>query len=105
MIFNPYYSNRIKCSFLQRKIIINSILYYELNTNILSDKEFDDLSKKLIELSKQTEDYDKTDYYYCFYDFDGSTGFHLYGRLKDQDRIYLTNLSNFILKQVKRGKR
>ena len=39
--------DKITCiNFLQRKIIINAILYYELNTSPLSDKEYDELSRQ-----------------------------------------------------------
>ena len=87
-------------SFLQRHIIVHSILYYELNTTVISDSEFDFLSKQLVELQKQVskEELEKSQYYYVFYDFDGSTGFHLWYRLKDSDKTYLLSIS----KQVKR---
>lgn len=87
-------------SFLQRQIIVHSILYYELNTTVISDSEFDFLSKQLVELQKQVskEELEKSQYYYVFYDFDGSTGFHLWYRLKDSDKTYLLSIS----KQVKR---
>ena len=85
---------------MQRHIIVHSILYYELNTTVISDSEFDFLSKQLVELQKQVseEELEKSQYYYVFYDFDGSTGFHLWYRLKDSDKTYLLSIS----KQVKR---
>lgn len=90
------YSNLEICSFLQRKIIIHSILYYELDKNILSDKQFDEMSKHLVKLSKKTKNYYESDYFYCFYDFDGSSGFDLYGRLNKHDREYLTHLAKLV---------
>ena len=89
-----------KISFLQRVILVHSTLYYELNTTVISDSEFDFLSKQLVELQKQVskEELEKSQYYYVFYDFDGSTGFHLWYRLKDSDKTYLLSIS----KQVKR---
>ena len=91
-------SNLERCSVLQRKIILHSILYYELNVNILSDQQFDKMCKKLLTGIKHTKDYKKSDYFYVFYDFDGSTGFHLYHRLDEDDKEYLTGLARYIYK-------
>ena len=87
-------------SFLQRHIIVHSILYYELNTTVISDSEFDLLSKQLLHLQSKAkeEELEKSQYYYVFYDFDGNTGFDLWYRLKDSDKEYLLSIS----KQVKR---
>ena len=91
-------SNLERCSVLQRKIILHSILYYELNVNILSDQQFDKMCKKLLTGIKHTKDYKKSDYFYVFYDFDGSTGFHLYHRLDEDDKEYLMGLARYIYK-------
>ena len=89
-----------KISFLQRVVLIHSILYYELNTTVISDSEFDLLSKQLLHLQSKAkeEELEKSQYYYVFYDFDGNTGFDLWYRLKDSDKEYLLSIS----KQVKR---
>lgn len=85
--------DKLTCiNFLQRKIILNCIAYYELNTNRLSDKEYDELSYQLVELQKDVDIQD-TEYGYAMYDFDGSTGFHLYDRLNTHDREYLMNIA------------
>lgn len=89
-------TNLEKCNFLQRKIILHSILYYELNVNIISDQQFDKMCKNLLIGIKHTKDYKMTDYYYVFYDFDGSTGFYLYHRLDENDKEYLLNLAQCI---------
>lgn len=91
-------SNLERCSVIQRKIILHSILYYELNVNILSDQQFDKMCKKLLTGIKHTKNYQKSDYFYVFYDFDGSTGFHLYHRLEEDDKEYLTGLARHIYK-------
>ena len=95
-----YWDDSTKISFLQRQIIVHSILYYELNTAVISDSEFDFLSKQLVELQRQANkgELEKSQYYYVFYDFDGTTGFDLWYRLKDSDKTYLLSIS----KQVKR---
>lgn len=86
-------SNLERCSVIQRKILIHSILYYELNKTILTDAEFDKMCRKLLKGKEHTKNYHKTDYFYVFYDFDGSTGFDLYGRLEEDDKEYLTHLA------------
>lgn len=85
--------DKITCiNFLQRKIILNAIAYYELNTNRLSDKEYDDLSRQLVEMQKCV-DMQKTQYGYVMYDFDGTTGFDLYSRLNEHDKHYLMHIA------------
>lgn len=95
-------SNLERCSFLQRKIIINSIIYYELNESLMSDQKFDKMCKNLLKGINYTKNYERSDYFYVFYDFDGSTGFHLYHRLEDDDKEYLMHLAKYILKIAKR---
>ena len=82
--------------FLQRKIIINSILYYELDNPLMNDKEYDELSRQLVELHKEV-DIESTQYGYVMYDFDGSTGFDLYSRLNDKDKKYLLSMAHHLL--------
>ena len=85
--------DKITCiNFLQRKIIINAILYYELNTSPLSDKEYDELSQQLVRLQKNI-DIQQTQYGYVMYDFDGTTGFDLYSRLNEHDKKYLMSIA------------
>ena len=98
-----YWSDKLKCNYLQRFIIIHSILYYELNNSIISDKKFDRACKQLVEFAKITKDYNQTEYYYCFYDFTGETGFYLFDRLKKKDKKYLLNIANHVLKLYKGG--
>lgn len=84
--------------YLQRKIILNSIAYYELGAETISDHEFDSYSKQLVELQeewKQHNDIKETQYGYAFYDFDGTTGFHLYYRLNDKDKEHLMMITNW----------
>ena len=85
--------DKITCiNYLQRKIILNAIAYYELNINMLSDKSYDELSRQLVDMQKDI-DISKTQYGYIFYDFDGSTGFDLYHRLNEHDKKYLMNIA------------
>lgn len=97
---NPYWSNAAKISHLQRVILVHCILYYEFDQSILIDREYDDLSMQLVEMQNESseEELKKTQYYYCMYDFDGTTGFDLYGRLKEKDRERLINIANAVLR-------
>lgn len=81
-----------KIEFLQRKIILNSIAYYEYNTNFLSDRYYDSISKQLVELCREYGDISDTQYGYAMKDFDGTTGFDLVYNLNERDREYLTNM-------------
>ena len=97
-----YLSDIEKISYLQRKIIICSIIYYEMNESIIPDKQFDEEARQLVNLQKKNKkDLNKSEYYYCMKDFDGSTGFDLFGRLKQYDKVYLTHLAKYILKLYK----
>ena len=88
--------DKITCiNYLQRKIILNCIAYYYRNTNGLSDKDYDEISKQLVELQKNV-DVRLTQYGYIFYDFDGSTGFDLYDRLTEDDKKYMNAITNFV---------
>lgn len=90
--FPEHWDLKTKIEFLQRKVILNSIAYYMFDTNFLSDRDYDAMSKQLIQLQKEYGDVSDTQYGYCMRDFDGSTGFDLYYRLSDHDKEYLTNM-------------
>lgn len=94
-----YWSTKTIISYIQRKIIIYSIMYYELNESCITDKDYDELSHQLVELMKAVPKRicKETQYWYCMYDFDGSTGFDIPNRLTDKDKDYLTNIAKHIL--------
>ena len=48
-----YWRDGVKISYLQRRIIIHSLLYYELNVNCISDESFDELCIQLLEMQKK----------------------------------------------------
>lgn len=98
-----YWSDNIKVSYLQRRVIIYSIMYYELNSSVVTDAQYDSISKQLIKMMQEVsqEELEKSDYWYCMSDFDGSTGFDLYSRLNKKDRKYLMQLAKHILKLSK----
>lgn len=98
-----YWNNKTRIEFLQRRIIVFSIMYYELNESIISDKQFDDISHQLVEYMNTTdkEILEQTQYYYVLKDFDGSTGFYIYDSLNEKDKKYLTNMSKHIISLYK----
>lgn len=102
-----YWSNITKASYLQRQILVHSILYYRMSENIILDSQFDAIGKQLVQLREQMDEqeYSKTQYYYCFEDFDASTGFYLYDRLTKRDQRYLTQIATHVLRLYKQGKR
>lgn len=95
-----YWSTEAKISFIQRRIIVASIIYYQLNESVISDKDYDELSKQLVYLkNKYPEAYKKSDYYYAMYDFDGSTGFDLPDRLSRSDYKRVNEIAHIIVRR------
>lgn len=101
-----YWSNSTKISYLQRRIIVWSIMYYEFNESCVPDSLYDSVSHQLVKLQKQTskEEFEKSTYYYAMHDFDGSTGFDIPSRLTKEDREYLTNIARIVHDQWMRDK-
>lgn len=95
---NPYWSDILKVSFLQRRIIVASIMYYQLDGSTIDDIVYERISKQLLSMMKEMpkEELEKTDYWYCMKDYDGSTGFHLYYSLNDKDKEYLTKIARIV---------
>ena len=102
-----YWSIKTIMSYIQRRIIVYSIMYYELSESCITDKDFDELSHQLVELMKSTpkEICKKTQYWYAMYDFDGSTGLDIPDRLTDSDRDYLTGIAQQVLKNWRSEKK
>lgn len=56
-------------------MLIHSRIYYVLNNNLISDKDFDALAKELAKLQQEYPEISKNvDWYEAFADWDGSTG-------------------------------
>lgn len=93
-------------SWLQRRIIVYSIMYYEMSESCITDKSFDELSHQLVELmnSNPQEVLEQTTYWYAMYDFDGSTGFDIPDRLTKSDREYLTMIASHVQKQYRESR-
>lgn len=103
----PYWSQKTKIEILQRRVIVYSLQYYEMNENVVSDRYFDDVSKQLVWYMENTDEQvlRDTEYYYCLYDFDASTGFFIKDRLNKYDLKYLSQIAALVIKNYKGSKR
>lgn len=90
-----YWSNTTKMNYLQRRIIVYSIMYYGNGESCVSDAFYDAISMQLVDLMKTSTklENESTTYWYAMYDFDGSTGFHLPSRLTKSDSKYLGEIA------------
>lgn len=61
--FNPVE----KIQLLQRSILVNSFAYYELDSNLLSDFQYDNNAKQLAEFKKQYPDEFKRSRYFEYF--------------------------------------
>lgn len=97
--FPTYWTDKLKIDFLQRVILIHSYLYYEKDNSIWTDKQYDEVSKQLVALQmKHIVPWieNNTQYGYVFYDFDGTTGFDLWSRLKQKDKQMVAGIAERI---------
>lgn len=79
----------------QRWVLINSILYYEYDYNMYTDREYDTIAYKLAELMTSNPDIAKTSkLWYIYSTFDGTTGFDLVHNLNEYDKEYFTNYAS-----------
>lgn len=93
-----YWSDATKISYLQRRIIVYSIMYYENNESCVTDAFYDSISRQLVELQESCspEEFKRSTYYYAMKDFDGNTGFDIPSKLKKRDKKYLTQVANHV---------
>lgn len=103
MIFrNPYFGPIEKMNCLQGWIIVHSIIYYELNDTVVDDYMYDSNVKQLLDMISEFPDsFKRTTYYNAFYDYDGSTGFHLFNRLDDHKRDIKYTIATYTLSRHK----
>ncbi len=67
---------------IARKCIVHSIIYYEMNKNIIPDFVYDNMMKKLAKLI-DTNDISECDYCEVLKRFDSATGFNLPNDVKE----------------------
>ena len=86
-----------RINFLQRRIIIGSIAYYEFDVSIIADYKYDAIVKQLKDMIQDCAEKEQSKYWYIFKDWDGSTGYFLYYNLNDEDREMLTGYTRYIV--------
>lgn len=94
-----YWSDATKMSYVQRRVIVASIQYYVLGEGIIPDQVYDGFSHQLVKMMEKysKETCERSQYWYCMYDFDGSTGFDLYSRLTKKDQEYLMLIAKNVM--------
>lgn len=95
-----YWSNKTKIEYLERKLIIYCISYYELNDTLTDDNTYNIISKQLERyINKYPKTFKKTKYYYVFKDFISSTGFDIVTKLNKTDKKYLYGITAYMLER------
>lgn len=101
-----YWSNKTKISYLQRRVIVHSLIYYVMGSSVITDKQFDAIAYQLVDMQKlDPRAFEQSEYYYAMNDFDGSTGFDIPSRLTEHDREYLTKIAGHVLRLYKDSKK
>lgn len=103
MKFKEGMTSKEKVEAIQRQILVHSMIYYNLNDSVISDKKFDKLCRLLVRKMEQygPKKMAKTEYGYVFHDFDGSTGFDLTDRLSSEDREKIERIARFVIRLYK----
>lgn len=84
--------------FYCRRILVHSIIYYQMDSNVITDGKYDAMSKLLVRLLQGNRDKLENCYYgEVFKDFDGNTGFDLYDKLTPEHQQYLTLIASHVL--------
>lgn len=100
---NPYWSKKSKIQMLEYWIIVHSLIYYQYDMNIVSDRMYDNNCMQLVQaIEKYPEDFKQTEYYYCFEDFDGSTGFDLHAKLTNDHRRKFMHVAEMLIQKYGR---
>ena len=90
--------NIIVLEYKQRRLIVHSFIYYELNSNIWEDSQYDELAL-LLEAQKDTEQWKQSRFYSIFKDWDSSSGYPLIRRDLDDYYYYFRALGERLLNQ------
>lgn len=100
-----YWDDNVKISYLQRRIIVYSIMYYEFDESCVPDSVYDGIAHQLVRLQRSVplDEFKRSRYYYAMYDFDGSTGFDIPSRLTKEDYEHLWKVATMVYGQWKDG--
>ena len=88
-----------KVSYLQRRVLVYSMAYYKQDTNIVSDMEYDGVSRQLAKMQANLspKEFQRTRYGYAFEGFDGSTAFDIPSKLSVEDYEYLYRITMHVI--------
>jgi NAD-dependent DNA ligase len=85
--FPSRFTAKDKIELSQRFFLVNSYLYYELNTSIISDYRFDEECQQLYQFKmNHPKEFSEARYSYVMGDFEGNTGFGYVKRLNEKDK-------------------
>lgn len=86
---------------LQRYIIVHSYIYYELNNNVVSDKQYDAKAKELVKYKNDYPELWRSSEYHKQFgdDYNGSTGFTLWHDLDDRQKDIIRSIAHTIIKR------
>lgn len=88
-----------KVSYLQRRVLVYSMAYYNQDTNIVGDMEYDGVSRQLAKMQANLSprEFQRTRYGYAFEGFDGSTAFDIPSKLSVEDYEYLHRITMHVI--------
>ncbi len=91
---------RQKIQTLMREVLVHSIIYYELHSNVWSDAHWDSKSRELERyIFKFRYDAQQCKLFYIYDGWGSDTGCELYSKLKDKDKArYLKSAHDLIKK-------
>lgn len=83
-------------NFLERFIILHSYIYYELDDNVISDKDYDTKARELVKYKNEYPELWKTSEYYKQFgdDYSGATGFTLYHDLNGEQKEIIRSIAS-----------
>lgn len=89
MIFAEHLTTKERIDLLERSILVNAYCYYELDDNVLSDRQYDMNALQLEDLiNKNPGAFRRSNYYKCFTDFAPGTGFDLVAKVKSDKTLH-----------------
>lgn len=89
MNFSKSYTDKEKIQLLQRSILVDSYVYYELNNNLLADCQYDRNTRQLLALKKSNpEAWEKSRYRRYFENFESGTGFDLMYKVRKNPNLF-----------------
>lgn len=83
MKFSQPFTIKEQIELLERSILVNAYCYYEMDSNLLSDYQYDMNALQLEALKNENPDiFKKSRYYKYFADFESGTGFDLVSKIQ-----------------------